>query len=119
MVIHRAWQMWRRRLLVGAAAVAILGYFGWHAFHGNHGIVARDRLIERVDDLEKRLAVVKEERRALERRVALLKPDSLDPDMLEERARATLNLAHPNDVVLVQRPAEAARPAPQSASPRR
>jgi cell division protein FtsB len=117
MVTNRLLVLWRRRVLIGAAGLVVLGYFAWHAFHGNHGLVARDGLTERVAVLEAEVARVREERRALERRVALLKPQSLDPDMLEERARETLMLSHQNDVVLVSRPAA---PTPtQSASPRR
>jgi cell division protein FtsB len=39
----------------------------------------------------------------LERDVALLRPESLDPDMLDERARAILNLAHSNDLIMLKR----------------
>ena len=45
------------------------------------------------------------ERATLERRVALLRPESLDRDMLEERARAVLNLAHPDERVIFLKPA--------------
>ena len=34
-------------------------------------------------------------------RVALLKSQSLDPDMLDERARALLDYVHPNDLTLI------------------
>ena len=44
-----------------------------------------------------------EVRGRLERDVALLRPESLDPDMLDERARAILNLAHPDDLVMMKR----------------
>ncbi len=40
-------------------------------------------------------------RRNLETRVRLLEPRSLDPDMLEERARVMLNYAYQNDVVIL------------------
>jgi len=36
----------------------------------------------------------------LERRVAQLTSSSLDPDLLDERARAMLNFSDPNDVVI-------------------
>ncbi len=39
----------------------------------------------------------------LERDVALLRPESLDPDMLDERARAILNLAHQDDLIMLKR----------------
>jgi len=41
------------------------------------------------------------ERQTLEHRVSLLSSTALDPDMLEERARIMLNVAHPNDVVIL------------------
>jgi hypothetical protein len=31
----------------------------------------------------------------------MLRPDSLDPDLLEERARAVLNLGHPDDRIIL------------------
>ena len=46
------------------------------------------------------LAAVEAERSTLERRVDLLRPDHLDRDMLDERARSQLNLAAPNDIVI-------------------
>jgi cell division protein FtsB len=42
------------------------------------------------------------ERSQLDARVALLRPDNLDPDMLEERARVMLNFAHPNEIIILQ-----------------
>jgi cell division protein FtsB len=35
-----------------------------------------------------------------ERRVVLLRPGSIDPDMPDERARALLNYADPSDLTL-------------------
>ncbi len=43
---------------------------------------------------------MQEEQEILERRVQLLRPDSLDPDMLEERARKVLNFAKKDEVVI-------------------
>jgi cell division protein FtsB len=40
-------------------------------------------------------------RRGLERRVAALKPEGLDRDMLDERARVVLGLAHADEVVFL------------------
>ncbi|HUF43773.1 MAG TPA: septum formation initiator family protein [Aestuariivirgaceae bacterium] len=43
---------------------------------------------------------VRAERIALDERVALLRPDSIDPDLLEELARTTLGFVRPNDLVI-------------------
>jgi cell division protein FtsB len=40
------------------------------------------------------------ERRVIERRVAALRPDSLDLDMLDERARQVLDLVHEDELVI-------------------
>ncbi len=93
----------RSRALLGVLAVGLIFYFGWHAFNGNYGILARDRLRAQVAQLEAEAQGVHQERVALDRRVSLLRPESLDPDMLEERAREALSLVHPHDVVVVQR----------------
>ena len=40
------------------------------------------------------------ERKQWEHRVSLLRADKLDPDLLDERARAMLNYVHPRDLIL-------------------
>ena len=83
-------------------ALGLTGYFVFHAFHGDHGVLARMRLERQVESLTRELELVRGEREAIEKRVSLLRPRSLDPDMLEERARRTLGYAHPNDVVILR-----------------
>src|SRR4051812_40182816 len=93
----------KRRLVFGVLACAVVGYFAFHAFNGDHGIFAAARYEARVAGLKAQLAGLKAQREELERRTALLKGESLDPDMLEEQARETLNLAHPRDVMVMQK----------------
>ena len=51
------------------------------------------------------LGQLKKERADWERRVKLLKSDSIDPDMLDERVRAGLNYLDPRDLTLmIKRP---------------
>ena len=56
-----------------------------------------------MDELSKELARLKIERAQWQHRVSLLRSDRLDPDMLDERARAVLDYAHPNDLVLMRK----------------
>jgi cell division protein FtsB len=79
------------------------GYFGYHLQTGDHGLQARADLERRKEVLEGELAGLREVKQRIERDVALLRPESLDPDMLDERARAILNLAHRDDLVLLKR----------------
>lgn len=92
----------RARYVIGPAlAVCVSGYFGYHVFHGERGLTAWVDLQSQVAEEQSVLDGVKSERKALERRVALLKPESLDPDMLDERVRVMLDYGRPDEVVVL------------------
>jgi cell division protein FtsB len=80
--------------------LAITGYFGWSATQGNHGLVAYAQRQDLLRQVEADNATAQAEHDAWERRVAGLRANHLDPDTLDERARAMLNLANPNDVIV-------------------
>jgi cell division protein FtsB len=82
-------------------AALFIGYFGINAYKGKNGIKARETLDRQIGDLAGELDRVKAERVRWERRVALLKADRLDPDMLDERARQLLNYTDPRDVTVM------------------
>jgi cell division protein FtsB len=84
-------------------ALGAAGYFGYHLQIGDHGLKARADLEGRKQVLEGELAGLQEVRQRLERDVSLLRPESLDPDMLDERARAILNLAHSDELIMLKR----------------
>ncbi|WP_328804989.1 FtsB family cell division protein [Stappia albiluteola] len=92
----------RRRLVIPALAIATVGYFGFHALNGEFGLVGRARIEHRVESLKLELETLRAERRELEMRVVLLRPESLDPDMIDERARQALNLVHPQEVAILR-----------------
>jgi cell division protein FtsB len=57
-------------------------------------------LDQQIAQLSGELAGLKAERGTWERRVSLLRADSIDPDMLDERARVLLNYADPRELTL-------------------
>jgi cell division protein FtsB len=81
-------------------AALVIGYFGVNAYSGNHGLRARQDLDQQIAQLSDELDSLKAERATWERRVALLRPQSIDPDMLDERARVLLNYADPRELTL-------------------
>ena len=95
---------WLRAGLIALAlytvAGAVIGYFGVNAYSGNRGLRAKQDLDEQIAQLNGELAGFKAQRAAWERRVLLLRSGSIDPDMLDERARALLNYADPRDLTL-------------------
>ncbi|MES0881974.1 FtsB family cell division protein [Roseibium sp. SCP14] len=95
-------QSFLRRLITPAIAIAALGYFGFHAMSGELGLVGRAMIERQVSELETELEQLVAERQELVGRVSLLRPESLDPDMLDERARLNLNLVHSNELVVLR-----------------
>jgi cell division protein FtsB len=91
--------MRRFDIIVTCVCCALLGYFGWHAFEGPRGFPYRDRLQAEVAELAAKREAAHAERLRLEDKVALLRPESIDPDLLDELARGNLQLAKPTDVV--------------------
>ena len=95
---------WLRAGLIALAlytvAGAVIGYFGVNAYSGNRGLRAKQDLDEQIAQLNGELAGFKAQRAAWERRVLLLRSGSIDPDMLDERARVLLNYADPRDLTL-------------------
>ncbi|MEJ8573178.1 septum formation initiator family protein [Microbaculum marinum] len=89
-------------ILIPIIGIAVIGYFVYHGLNGARGFWASQQREAEVAVLEKELADLRKERDILEQHVALLRPESLDPDMLEERARVLLNVAHPNDIVIMR-----------------
>jgi cell division protein FtsB len=87
-------------------AVPFLGisatiYFAYHIFQGDRGLLAWWKLQKQVVDAEFTAATTGTRKTYLENRVRLLTPSSIDPDMLEERARLMLNYGHSNEVVIL------------------
>lgn len=87
-------------LLGPAGSLLLLAYFAYHSVEGEYGLTALNRLMDEEVQLTAELAEIKDDRAALEARVELMRPESLDPDMIDERARQALNLAHPEDIVI-------------------
>jgi cell division protein FtsB len=89
-------------LVVMSVCFTLLGYFAWHAFEGPRGFDHHEALLARAAKLDEGLATVAANRGKLERRVSLMRPESVDPDMLDELARKTLDSAKPDELVVVK-----------------
>lgn len=82
--------------------LTLVVYFAYHTVQGDRGLIAWWQLNQQVKQAEETLAQLEETRDTLDRRASLLRPDHLDPDMLEERARLMLNMSHDDDVVILR-----------------
>ncbi|MEO0036770.1 FtsB family cell division protein [Phaeospirillum tilakii] len=99
-------QVFRRYLrhisgpMIGVGAVV---YFAYHTVEGDRGVRAWLRLNGEIAEAQLQLDKIATERAEMEHRVSLLRPDHLDQDMLEERARIMLNMSREGDVVVFDR----------------
>ncbi len=91
----------RARHVVGPVlAVFAVVYFAYHLVHGERGLLAWWELNKQVSEAKLELSQVSEQRQSLEKRVRHLNPGTLDPDLLEERARLMLNYGRETDMVI-------------------
>ena len=89
-------------VVVTFACAGLLGFFGWHAWYGQRGFDYRNGLAAQSGKLTDELALISKEKGTLEHRVSLLRPESIDPDMLDEMARQTLVVAGSNELILIE-----------------
>jgi len=80
--------------------ILMVAYFGMSFVQGDRGLLAWIRLSDEIELVEGDLADLVLERTQMERRIQLLRPNSLDLDMLGERARALLGFAHKDEIVI-------------------
>jgi cell division protein FtsB len=85
-------------------AALFIGYFGVNAYNGNHGLKAKQDIDRQMRALSAELTRLHAERSQWERRLQLLKSNDIDPDMLDERARALLDYADPRDLIMMIKP---------------
>ena len=113
MGIGRAIKQWLRAAVAPTVFLSLVGYFGWQATQGERGLQSYAMRQEQLRLVQADLQRTTLERENWERRVAGLKTQRLDPDTLDERARAMLNVADPADIVVPYGPGKKLFQAPQ------
>jgi cell division protein FtsB len=86
-------------LYVGGALVVC--YFGINAYTGRLGLRAKQDLDRQYAALSAELSQLRAERAEWQHRVKLLKSESIDPDMLDERARDVLHYLEQREITLM------------------
>ena len=75
-------------------------YLVWGASNGEHGLKAAERFDTEAIELKAQLAEVKDERARWELRVASLRPEGIDKDLLDEEAHALIDRVAKDEVVI-------------------
>lgn len=87
-------------LIVSATSIGLISYLVWHGLYGARSFSQTERLNARIEALTMERDRLRSERLAIEKRVALLRPESVDPDMVEELARTMLGFSRPDDLII-------------------
>ena len=92
----------RAGLILGPViGIALTGYFAYNLVEGDRGLKAWFRLNREIRTATADLESTRAQRAALDLKVSNLRPEHIDPDLLDERIRATLNLVSPDDIVVM------------------
>jgi cell division protein FtsB len=91
----------RGRHVAGSILGALLfAYFMFHAIQGDRGFFAWIQVKQQIGYASADLTRSDSERLTWERRIALLRTDQLDRDMLDERVRTVTGLGRKNEIVI-------------------
>lgn len=93
-----------RGLVAPALFLALTYYFGWNAVHGKSGLESQAQQQQQLQAAQAQENAAHQNLLMWQTKVADLSGQSIQPDMLDEEARAVLNLANPNDLVIDLRP---------------
>jgi cell division protein FtsB len=94
----------RGSTVVSLGLGAAILYLGAHAVTGRQGLVAYVDLQAQERTLEQRVDGLEQEHADLEARAARLRPETLDLDYLDERARITLAAGDTDELVFALDP---------------
>jgi cell division protein FtsB len=84
--------------------LAFQGYLGYSAISGQFGFEGRDEIHDDIQVLMDRSAALQAEIDSFRHRNSLMNPRHLDPDIVTERARALLNMANADDILVMVDP---------------
>lgn len=91
------------QLLATFISFGLFMYFGFHLVQGEMGYFALRGVEQKRVEAEKKYEDVHIRRVNLENRVKLLRPGSLDLDMLDERARVVIGFVRPEERVVLEK----------------
>jgi cell division protein FtsB len=76
-------------------------YFVWHGVNGQRGLKTGEEYEVKLAELRRERDLLKYQRMRWEARIALIKGEKIDADVLEEETRKRLGRVHKNDVVVL------------------
>jgi cell division protein FtsB len=101
-------QLFLRSLALPVILYCVAGtvafYFVWHGVNGQRGLKTGEEYEQKLAELRRERDLLRFHRMQWEARIALIKGEKIDADVLEEETRKRLGRVHKNDVVILLPP---------------
>ena len=91
-----------RRNMVAIIGICLSFYFCYHLVAGQRGYLRLMSLESQLASAEQQLETKQSERVKVEKKVVMMRPGTIDRDLLEERARHVLGYRHKDELILLQ-----------------
>lgn len=85
-----------------ALGLFLCAYFLYHSFQGSRSYPTLVSLDHSIEQAQAELTATMEQRQYLERQVVMMRPGSVNQDLLEERVRIVLGYKTPDEFVILQ-----------------
>ncbi len=90
-----------RQSLITFIGVCLCLYFSFHLVQGNRGVVTLAALESQIETLSQKNTKISEEKERLRQKVVMMRPGTLDGDLLEERVRAVLGYRQKDEFTIL------------------
>lgn len=103
MAVSRKYRRWMWSSVLPVFCLVLVCYFGYYGVYGQNGLISLVQLSRDVELKTSELAKLEAEHAQLQHRVTLLSPETMDPDLLDEQARASLGYAAPGEITVFEK----------------
>lgn len=99
--MNRQYRYYLKKYFLPISSSILFIYFFYHILSGDHGWFSWRSLETELEESRKVLLVLEEEEQKLQNKVKLMRPEHLDRDLLDEKAREMLNVVEDKDMVII------------------
>ena len=93
-------KIFNKKTIISIVMLAAICYFVFHSIYGGRGIISYFRLQAQLENNHNKLDTLRAERLEIENKTKLLRNESIDKDMLDEKIRNVLGLSAPDEKIL-------------------
>lgn len=90
-----------RQNILGVICFCLSIYFAYHLIAGERSYLRFVSLERQIEETQNTYESVKAEREATERKVVMMRPGTIDPDLLEEQVRSVLGYRRVDEKIIL------------------